>query len=240
MIQSFKLLVRKAAPDLYGRAATFYSNYFKDRKETFEKIFKINSWQNEESRSGGGSTLEATECLRRDLPGLLTALGVQSLNDAPCGDFNWMKDLKLWGEIAYHGFDIVDELIAANCERYKRPGVAFDKADIVVDVLPPADMILCRDAMIHLSNRDVARALRMFRKSGATWVALSQSDWCKSNVDTVTGGMRRINFHLAPFGFPTPEAIIPDLSFADEARWTRGELPTPNQLGVWRISALPI
>jgi hypothetical protein len=36
------------------------------------------------------------------------------------------------------------------------------------DVLPKADIIFCRDCLVHLSNTDISRALGNFRQTGAS------------------------------------------------------------------------
>ena len=43
-------------------------------------------WGSDESGSGIGSELGATEALREYLPGLFKRLGVRKVLDAPCGD----------------------------------------------------------------------------------------------------------------------------------------------------------
>src|SRR5437762_14003755 len=54
-------------------------------EEIFSRIYRDDIWRDGESLSGWGSTLEQTEILRSELPGLLSRLGVKSLLDAPCG-----------------------------------------------------------------------------------------------------------------------------------------------------------
>src|SRR5262245_66529053 len=78
--------------------------------ETFSAIYQNNSWRNSESVSGRGSTLARTSVLRETLPILLKELNCQCFLDAPCGDFNWMRQVGLDG-IQYVGIDIVADLI---------------------------------------------------------------------------------------------------------------------------------
>jgi len=59
----------------------------------FSQIHRNNLWGEQESVSGNGSSLAATANLRQELPPLLAGLNVTSLLDAPCGDFNWMKEV---------------------------------------------------------------------------------------------------------------------------------------------------
>jgi hypothetical protein len=100
-----------------------------------------------ESLSGTGSSLVQTQVARARLDGLLGRIGAASILDAPCGDHHWMSHVGL--AASYVGVDIVPELIERNRRQY--PGRKFLLADIVSDDLPPADLILCRDALVHYS-----------------------------------------------------------------------------------------
>jgi len=67
---------------------------FLNTKDKFTAIYKRNLWNNEESPSGGGSTVRRTIKIRHLLPGLLRLYNIKSICDAGCGDFNWMQHLK--------------------------------------------------------------------------------------------------------------------------------------------------
>src|SRR5690606_21776324 len=69
-----------------------------------------------ESLSGAGASLWETRELRQRLPLLLQDLGVTSLLDAGCGDFNWMQHVDL-GIDAYIGVDLLADLVADNDAR---------------------------------------------------------------------------------------------------------------------------
>src|SRR5437879_13926347 len=55
-------------------------------KDKFTVIYKNNLWSNEESASGGGSTLKRTLKIRNQLPALLLANHVKSICAAVSGD----------------------------------------------------------------------------------------------------------------------------------------------------------
>jgi hypothetical protein len=71
----------------------------------FTDIYHKNIWENEESVSGPGSTLEYT--VRDALPTVLDTYSIKTIFDAPCGDFNWMKYVVKGTNIKYTGGDIV-------------------------------------------------------------------------------------------------------------------------------------
>ncbi len=80
-------------------------------EEAFRVIYKSNFWRSAESISGNGSTLASTAVFRAEFEPLLHARRVATLFDAPCGDFNWMKQVKFPDGMKYIGADIVGELI---------------------------------------------------------------------------------------------------------------------------------
>ena len=178
-------------------------------KEVFTAIYETNKWGSAESRSGTGSEVANTAYLRRELPLLLQRLNVRTLLDIPCGDFNWMKEIPLEG-IAYHGADIVDALVADNNRRYGAPDRKFSVLDITCDPLPACDLILCKDAMSHLPNTEIVKALDNIKNSGSRYLLMTHNSWwgAGENMDIVPGQWRRINFEKIPFNLPAPQTML--------------------------------
>ena len=177
--------------------------------EAFSRIYRANLWGSDESRSGLGSTLEATAEIRTYLPELLRKLEVRSLLDAPCGDFAWMRHVDL-GVEQYIGGDVVPELVAQLQREYEAPGRRFVQLDITEDQLPATDAILCRQCLIHLSNRRARKALENFGRSGARWLLTTSYRNVRENVDIETGSFRRIDLRLSPFGLGIPDQSMLD------------------------------
>jgi hypothetical protein len=174
----------------------------RSRRRIFERAFEGPAWGSRESRSGDGSELGATETLRYYLPDLCRRLGIRTIFDGPCGDWNWMRHVDLTN-IDYVGADLVRSLIVDNQNRFSRPGVRFIVADLTRDPLDRADLILCRDCWVHLSFRDIAAMLENFRRSGATWLLVSDSPGTERNYDKLTGlSWRYLNLCRPPFNFP--------------------------------------
>lgn len=76
------------APATIELANRFIKSDADNLKGVFSEIFKTNKWRSTESVSGAGSELKYTANLRKHLPALFEELGVKSVLDAPCGDFN--------------------------------------------------------------------------------------------------------------------------------------------------------
>jgi len=207
----------------------------RDRATRFERIFHENDWGNSESVSGEGSNLARTAAVRAQLPALLSRHGIRSLLDAPCGDFFWMKEVAL-GDVAYIGVDIVAEIVNRTAALYTGPGRRFLLGDMVEDALPPADLILCRDCLVHLSYDETRRAIDNFRRSGATWLLTTTFTGPRANHDIATGDWRPINLQGPPYSFPPPVEIINEES--DEVDEALGAFPDKS-LGLWRFADVP-
>lgn len=159
-----------------------------------------------ETACGYGSTLEATESLRDSLPGLLARLGVRVLLDAPCGDLNWISQVDLG--VTYIGVDASDENL--NAARAKAPGLPTARADIIIDRLPNADAVLCRDFLQHLPTALAELTLQNIMATGAKYL-LATSHEAKRNADIeAVGGFRPLNLSLEPFELGEPIEVIAD------------------------------
>jgi len=92
--------------------------------QIFEDIMARNRWSGGESRSGPGSTLAYTVNLRHQLEVFLAAFEIGALFDAPCGDFNWMKEVNFPPGVAYLGGEIAGSLVALTAFRRPTSGSA--------------------------------------------------------------------------------------------------------------------
>jgi hypothetical protein len=101
----------------------------------FSEIYHMNGWQDPESVSGRGSTLARTKIIMSHLPSLLQELHAETLLDAACGDFNWMRYTDL-GNVRYVGLDVVPNLIRRNRQLYETQRRTFIMADITRQRLP--------------------------------------------------------------------------------------------------------
>jgi len=203
----------------------------KHMKSTFAPFYTENRWGDEESRSGPGSNLTRTAKLRSELPGLLQEIGARSMLDAPCGDFNWMKDTP-HGLEQYVGVDIIPELINHNQSLYGNERTQFLLLDLIRDKLPRADVILCRDCFIHFSYRHIGSAIKNFKRSGATYLLTNTyPDW-RQNEDIRTGDFRHLNLLLPPFNFPPPLKHIDEKLPEEQAQFFG------KTLGLWKLADL--
>ena len=149
--------------------------------------------------------------------------------DAPCGDYSWMAITPLPVDFKYIGADIVEDLVSANKINY--PNVEFYQLDISQDQLPDADVLFCRDCLIHFSFEDIKITLSNILRSNIKYVMLTNYpdvDVCDIN----TGDFHKTNFTTDPINLGNPiDSIfdwIPGTANKDQKRhmslWHRSSI----------------
>lgn len=201
-----------------------------DPVEAFREAFRSNLWGGD-SPSGPGSRRDQTGRIEAAVPVLCRRLGVRRLLDIPCGDFSWMANVDLHGA-SYVGADIVPEILEHNRKVHARSDRAFLELDLIGSKLPAADLILCRDCLVHLSNAQVRAALANIARSEIEWLLTTTFPGEPKNIDIVTGDWRPIDLTKPPFDLPRPVELVnegcteQDGAFSDKS------------LGLWPVSNL--
>ena len=195
----------------------------------FADIYRKKIWHNYGSVSGDGSTAEMTAVLVEKLPLLFDKYSIKSVLDIPCGDFSWMSNVKMDG-VRYIGADIVSELIEGNRAKFADlKNCEFRKIDICSDPLPQVDLIFCRDCLVHLSNKNIFRALENIRKSKAKYLMMTTFPDHNRNYNMLTGAWRPLNFEKKPFYMPPPLEVL------NEGFSLRGGRFTDKSMGLWKL-----
>lgn len=211
----------------------YLANRLTPRERIFKAIYLSNTWGSPESLSGGGSTLVQTAALRRELPLMCSRLSVTSVLDAPCGDYNWMRQTRLPVN-RYVGVDVVRGIIERNQSRFGSDRVSFLHANVIRDLLPRVDLIICRDGLVHFSFVDIWWTLDNFRRSGATFLLTTSFKARTVNQDILTGHWRTLNLQRPPFSFPEPLYCINEECSEGEGGYA------DKMLSLWRLADLPI
>jgi hypothetical protein len=207
----FRQNVRKIPGSVYLYRKYVALRYrFLPPEDVFTEIYEKNLWGGELSRSGPGSDPDQTGTLIRELPKLFQQLGVRSILDIPCGDFKWMSKVDLNG-ISYHGADIVEALIEINIREHQDENKKFSKINLLEDPLPEAELILCRDCLVHLSYDNIFKALKNISQSRSKYLLTTTFSSRTENRDIVTGQWRPINLQIAPFSFPEPIFMLDEV-----------------------------
>jgi hypothetical protein len=200
-------------------------------EQIFTRIYRERSWPSDSSLSGPGSEICQTERIIKSLPEMIRSYEVSTMLDIPCGDFHWMKEVDL-SQVDYLGADIVEDLIARTDRKYRGTNRRFRKYDVLSDKLPRVDLILCRDCLVHFSERDVFAALQNICESQSEFLLATTFPNRLKNGEIRTGQWRAINLEIAPFQLPTPVTIINE--GCTEADGTYKD----KSLGLWRIADL--
>jgi hypothetical protein len=201
----------------------------KSQDQIFTDIYRKNKWGDDHSLSGPGSNLVQTEVIRKVLPILIEEIGCQSILDVPCGDFFWMKLINL--KIQYIGGDIVSELIDKNQKQYGNNRRKFISIDITKNILPKADLVLCRDCLVHLSNDHAISALKNIKESGSTYLLTTTFIKSRLNKEIPTGSWRSVNLQLPPFNLPPPLRLIDEKCPINDYQ--------DKSLGLWKTEDIP-
>ena len=175
-------------------------------KKKFELIYKSNFWSSKESVSGLGSEYKNTINLRNEMVKLIKNYKIESILDAPCGDFNWINSL-INKNLKYIGGDIVSNLIEQNNKIYKNDNIIFIPLDITSDKLPNSNLMICRDCLIHLSFKNIKLFLENFRNSNINYLLLTSyklkdSSKVIKNIDIMkrylTPYQKTLKFQISP------------------------------------------
>jgi len=176
-------------------------------KEIFTEIIQTRRWQ--EVPCGSGSTLRYTQLLRETLPDFLIRHNINSMLDAPCGDFSWMSLVEFPENFVYQGGDIVEFMIKDN--QYRYPKVDFKVFDLTQDRFPDVDMLFCRDCLFHLCEDDIKKVFDNLMSSSVKYIMTTSylPSHC-ANHNIQTGDFRPIDLEQAPFNLPSPVDALDD------------------------------
>ncbi len=223
--------VRQNAPFLIGPwtavKRVLWSIRYPTAASRFARIHETNYWANGESVSGDGSTMEATQHVRKALENFIRDHHVASILDVPCGDFNWMRHVEM--DIPYFGGDIVEAIAERNQRNHGTDRRHFEVLDLTKSKLPKCGLVFSRDCLNHLSIPDIQKAIANIRSSGAEYVAVTQFPQQTMNKPQESGFIyRELNFQLSPFNWPEPIIIHDEL------------LHPGKHIAFWRVTDLPI
>ena len=186
------------------------------------------------SLSGTGSDLIQTAAIRTAIPSLLQKYHCKTMVDAPCGDYYWMKMVNHQLD-KYIGIDIVLPLVLTNQINYGDHQHVFIHMDIINEIIPKADLVLCRDCLGHFSDEEIAKTIRNFKKSGSTYLLTTSFTQHHSNINSTigTGSWRPLDLRQSPYFFPEPLEISNENCTEDNNDWS------DKSLFLWKIQDLP-
>jgi len=205
-------------------------------EKIFNQIYRENIWNDPFSRSGTGSNLVQTQKIRIAIPAIIEKYGIKSFLDIPCGDFFWMKEIQpTLSKIlnSYIGGDIVEDLIEQNTRQFSNSKFKFVFFDIQNSLLPRADVVFCRDCLVHFSYEDIFKAVHNIKKSQSKYL-LTTTFPRRKNRNIITGAWLPINLQNFPFYFRKPLEIIEEDCTEDDRAYI------DKSIALWEIRRISI
>ena len=173
-----------------------------------------------------------TKVLLSKLPALLRKYKVRTIIDLPCGDYNWMQHLE-YDFDHYTGIDIVKAIIDRNIGEYGSDDILFRKQDCLKDDLGTADILMCRDLLIHFSFEDCVSFFKNIKRADIKYL-LTTHFIDEENNDIETGQWHPVNLQGAPFNLSDPLDII-----IEETKMFDGRYAKTKTMALWKVSDLP-
>ncbi len=151
-------------------------------------------WDNRYSGGGNSGDGSYGEALQRKLDWLTGLDGVKSITDVGCGDFNFGKHLlELYPDAHYIGTDISEFIIQKNKKDF--PQYVFTNTPDI----PPADLILCTDVLLHvLTDEELESLLSKLEKVWTKYLVLTAYE----RDEEMTNHVRIRKFDYKRFGEP--------------------------------------
>lgn len=129
-------------------------------------------------------------------------------------------------------------MISENKSLYGKQSRSFIELDITKEIPPRADLVLCRDLLVHLNTQEIRKALLNIKLSGSEFLLTTSFTGNRKykNLPTITRsvGWRPINLQLVPFSFPEPLRIV------NEGCTEGMGLFADKSLALWRLSELNV
>ena len=110
--------------------------------------------------------------------------------------------------IRYFGADLLPEVVEPLAAAFGDDRHEFLVLDCTRDPLPAADLMLCRDCLVHLSFADIRRTLANLTRSDISWLLTTTFPGPEANEDIVTVVWRVPDLEQAPFHLPPPARMV--------------------------------
>jgi 2-polyprenyl-3-methyl-5-hydroxy-6-metoxy-1,4-benzoquinol methylase len=181
-------------------------------EDAFTKIYDDGAWGKDpdgQGTSGFGSKKETTSLYRAFLQKFLKTYKIRSVVDVGCGDWEFSKLIN-WKNIQYTGYDVVQSVIEKNQQVHGTSRIQFIHGDAVVDDLPSADLLICKDVLQHLPDEDVFKVLAKLNRFKYCLITndVDNHSLTSSNTPISRGGYRTLDLSQPPFNLSGKRMLI--------------------------------
>lgn len=150
-----------------GKANKLKHNHSNHTEKVFSEIYRLRLWGKDEKgrgTSGSGSTLAEGLPFVHYVQNFLDTYPIQSIVDIGCGDWVLAKEIN-WGNRDYLGIDVVKSVVQKNQTLYSKQNIRFLQLDAAEEQpLPSGDLLICKDVLQHLPNKQVFSILEKSKK----------------------------------------------------------------------------
>lgn len=173
--------------------------------QTFSKIYQVNAWGH---GSGLGSTVEYTKEYRIFLQNFLNTIGVKTVLDIGCGDWQSTKLID-WSKHQYIGVDCVESVINNNQKLYSKDNIQFKVHDIIGNGWDtPVDLIIIKDVLQHWPTTTINKVLPQLRNKAKYLLVINCANQPANVPDIPLGGMRHLSHKLSPLNTYRPKLLF--------------------------------
>lgn len=174
-----------------------------EHEKVFTQIYDNATWGKNaagEGFSGGGSLLNNCHVYIEYLEQFMASHNIKTVVDAGCGDWEFARYMN-WSDINYIGYDVVGHVIEKNTRKYGAPNIRFVHANCITEDLPPADLLLCKHVLQHLTNEDILSFLPQLKKFKYCIITneVYPDTLSSDNKDIAIGGGHKIDLTKSPF-----------------------------------------
>jgi len=133
-----------------------------NHEKVFTNIYQKELWLKDDQGplSGPGSNPDDAKPYVDFVANVINRLEIKSVLDIGHGDWEMWRDYK-FENTNYIGVDLASDLSKLNNEKYGSKNRLFVQVKFE-DLLPDAELLLCKDVLQHLTNKDVRNLLSRF------------------------------------------------------------------------------
>lgn len=170
------------------------AQYTTPSERVFTTIYKKKLWGSDASLEDENPFIDYIEEF------LEQTADVQSILDVGCGDWAFSRNIS-WGNREVLGVDVIRSLVLKNQAQFGNEHIRFAYLDAVIDPLPSADLLICKDVWIHLPNDMILPFLDKMKKFKYCILIneFNTPRFLECNSNSVLGESRPIDVTANPF-----------------------------------------
>jgi SAM-dependent methyltransferase len=184
--------------------------YLSIAEKIFSEIYRCGTWGKDQlgrGTSGPGSTLPQGLPFVHYIQQFLDSHEIHSVVDIGCGDWELAKEID-WGNRNYVGIDVVESVVKQNQVVYETDQIRFLHLNAVVDPLPKADLLICKDVLAHLSFAEISSILSKAKQfKYCIFVNHVDPSGKTKNYDIQTGEFYYLDLTKPPFNLVPAESF---------------------------------